>query len=80
MACLLLAADIRQQLRKRGVTVMTRLGRLLRSADESGDGKLNKYELEKALVDFHINIEDEVKSCTFFLHGEFPLKPEWNDI
>ena len=54
------AGLVQRQLRKRGIKVWTSLARLFRQLDESGDGKLNKYELEKAMVDYHIDIPQEV--------------------
>ncbi len=36
------------------------LERLLRQFDREGDGQINRVELEKALLDFHIDIPQEV--------------------
>ena len=54
------AGLVHRQIKKRGIKVLTGLGKLFHKLDENGDGRLNKYELEKALIDFHINIPDEV--------------------
>jgi len=56
---------VRQQIAKRSIRVFTGIGRQLRRGDLSGDGLLNKYELEKSLVDFHVSIPQEV-NCFFF--------------
>jgi len=40
--------------------VITGIGRQLRHGDFSGDGLLNKFELEKSLVDFHIGVPQDV--------------------
>ena len=46
--------------------MFTGLGHQLRkSMKEEGGAKLNKYELEKALCDFHIDVPNEVMSCPF---------------
>jgi len=57
----------RQQIGKRGIKVYTGIGRLLRKGDLNGDGLINKFELEKSLVDFRVNIPQGV-SYLFILH------------
>ncbi|XP_064628756.1 calcyphosin-2-like [Lineus longissimus] len=54
-----LQALVQEKLKKRGVRTVTGLGSYFRSLDETGDGVLNKYELEQALVKYHINLSDE---------------------
>ena len=44
--------------------VLTGIGRLFRKQDSSGDGQMNKYELEKALIDYHINVDQDVSQFT----------------
>lgn len=51
---------VQKQLRKRGVKVLTGLSRLFRRYDTSGDGQLNKYELEKALMEYRIDLEQDM--------------------
>ena len=59
--------SVQKQLRRRGVKVLTGLGRLFRSHDRSGDGRLNKYELEKALIDYHIDVDQDVSIKTTYI-------------
>lgn len=51
---------VRQQIAKRGIRVFTGIGRQLRQGDLNGDGLLNKFELEKSLVDYHITVPQDV--------------------
>ena len=60
-----LAEIVRQQIVKRSIRVFTGIGRQLRQGDLTGDGLLNKYELEKSLVDFHISIPQEVSCLSY---------------
>jgi len=55
-----LTESVRRQIASRGIHVFTGIGRQLRQGDLSADGILNKYELEKSLVDFHISIAQYV--------------------
>ena len=56
------SADVVQaQIRQRGIKVWTGLGRYYRRLDEQHDARLNKYELEKGLIDFHIEVPQEVR-------------------
>ncbi|XP_077998416.1 calcyphosin-2-like [Glandiceps talaboti] len=52
-------SEVQQQLKKRGVKTMTGLGQHFRKLDRTGDGKLDKIELRKALQLYHVNIEEE---------------------
>ena len=47
--------------------MVTGLAKMFHKLDENGDGKLNKYELEKALIDFHVEVSDEVSDWTLYL-------------
>jgi len=58
--CECLTEIVRQQIATRSIRVFTGIGRQLRRGDFSGDGLLNKYELEKSLVDFHISVPQDV--------------------
>jgi hypothetical protein len=51
---------VRRQIGKRGIKVFTGVGRLLRKGDMNGDGLINKFELEKSLVDFRIDVPQGV--------------------
>lgn len=53
---------IRAQVENRGIKTMTGLFHYLQKQDINGDGCLNKYELEKALIEYHIDVDDEVTS------------------
>ncbi|CAH1799757.1 unnamed protein product, partial [Owenia fusiformis] len=55
----LIQGSVRNKLKKRGIKTVTGLGSNFRKADRSGDGLINKFELEKSLIDFHIEIPDE---------------------
>ena len=48
------------QLKKRGIRTITGLGSSLRELDRDRDGMINKVELEKALLEYHINIPQDV--------------------
>ncbi|KAJ8249839.1 hypothetical protein COCON_G00230550 [Conger conger] len=50
---------LRDTLKKRAVRTLTGLGRLLRGADTSGDGVLDKQEIRRALEDFHLALPDK---------------------
>lgn len=51
---------VKQQLQKRAVKTMMGLGQHFRKMDRSGDGLLDRHELQKALESYHIRIPDEV--------------------
>ena len=42
------------------------MSKLFRKFDENHDGRLNKYELEKAMYDFRIEIPDEVSTAIYY--------------
>lgn len=50
---------VRLQICKKGIWTYTGIGRLLRKGDLNGDGIINKFELEKALIDFRITIPQD---------------------
>lgn len=57
----MIAGIVRRQIPKRGLRVYTGLGRLFRKASKfNEDEKVNKYELEKGLIDFCIEIPQDV--------------------
>ena len=57
---------VREQIKSRGIKVFTGLGRHLRQVAKDTDGaKVNKYELEKALINFHIQVPQEVRKSVF---------------
>ena len=59
-ACPLSSGALRDSVRKRAVRTLTGLGKLLRGADPSGDGVLDKQEIRRALEDFHLALPDKV--------------------
>lgn len=50
---------VRKQLQKRAVKTMMGLGQHFRRMDQSGDGLLDRHELQKALDSYHIRIPEE---------------------
>ncbi|KAL4660235.1 calcyphosin-2 isoform X1 [Arapaima gigas] len=56
---LAIQATLQQQLRKRAVRTITRLGRLLRNADESDSGTLGKAEVLRALEEHHLDLSQK---------------------
>lgn len=53
---------VKKQLQKRAVKTMMGLGQHFRKMDSSGDGLLDRDELQKALEAYHIRIPDEVST------------------
>ena len=49
-----------KQLQKRAVKTMMGLGQHFRRIDQSGDGLLDRRELQKALDTYHISIPEKV--------------------
>jgi hypothetical protein len=47
-------------LTKRGIKTITGLGRYYRKLDKSGSGILYKFELEKGLFTYHIELPPQV--------------------
>lgn len=72
---------VKKQLQKRAVKTMMGLGQHFRKMDQSGDGLLDRCELQKALETYHIRIPDEafnhlwnvldVNGDGFLDYGEF---------
>ena len=60
---------VRQQIVKRSIRVFTGIGQQLRQGDLNGDGLLNKFELEKSLVDFRITLPQRVSYIGHALYG-----------
>lgn len=58
--CFVCLLDIvKRQVGKRGIKLFTGIGRLLRRGDLNNDGLINKFELEKSLIDFRVNIPQD---------------------
>ena len=54
---------VRSQIKNRGVKVFTGLLRRYSKSQDQDNGVINRYELEKGLIDFRIDIPQEVKLC-----------------
>ena len=52
--------NVQKKIRKRAIRTITGLGRFYRKSDSSGTGVLFRFELEKGLFDFHIDMPPEV--------------------
>ena len=71
-----ISAEVQKKLAKRGIKTYTGLGRYYRNIDNSGTGVLYRFELEKGLFTFRIELPPEVmiylrNECLFFwVHGE----------
>lgn len=52
-------ADVRQQLKKRGIRTVTGLGQYFRKLDQSESGLIMIFDLEKALREYHINLAQQ---------------------
>lgn len=62
------------QLQKRAVKTLMGLGQQFRKIDQSGDGLLDRHELQRALQTYHITIPDEVCTIATFFPSSFPVK------
>lgn len=49
-------------IKKRGVKTLTGLSAHFRRSDRTGDGMLDRYELQSAIKDYHIHLTPEVSS------------------
>ena len=59
--CLCVISDtVKKQLQKRAIKTMMGLGKHFQTLDRSGDGVLDKQELQQALAFYHIQVPDEV--------------------
>nr|XP_022291385.1 calcyphosin-2-like isoform X2 [Crassostrea virginica] len=58
-------AEVREKIRKRGIKTYTGLGRYYRERDERGDGVMYRFQLEKGLFTFHIDLDPELLDAIF---------------
>ncbi|KAL5011125.1 hypothetical protein ScPMuIL_013430 [Solemya velum] len=58
-------SEVRKQLKKRAIRTITGLGRYYRSIDPSREGILYRFELEKGLFDYHIELSPEKLDLIF---------------
>ena len=63
----MLTGNVQKKIRKRAIRTITGLGRFYRKTDSSGKGILYRFELEKGLFDFHIDLPPDV-SMSFIVH------------
>ncbi|XP_063403690.1 calcyphosin-2-like [Mytilus trossulus] len=57
--------EVRERLKKRGIKTVTGLGRYYRKLDKTGSGVLYKFELEKGMFTFHIELPPQDLDQTF---------------
>ena len=55
-----ISANVQKKIKKRAIRTITGLGRFYRKADTSGKGVLYRFELEKGLFDYHIDLPPDV--------------------
>ncbi|XP_062613166.1 calcyphosin-2-like [Saccostrea cucullata] len=58
-------AEVREKISKRGIKTYTGLGRYYRERDERGDGVMYRFQLEKGLFTFHIDLDPELLDAIF---------------
>lgn len=51
---------LKEQLHKRGVRILTGLGRYLQQLDQEGTGLLNKADFKQTLQVFHLEVSENV--------------------
>ena len=67
-ACLLFVLDIvRKQISKRGIKVYMGITNYLHRIADHSTGLVNKYDLERALVDYHVIIPQDVSISNFII-------------
>lgn len=54
------------QLKRRGIRFFTGLAKYFHTMDENGDGKLNRFCLEKALIEFKLELPMDVRNKILF--------------
>lgn len=57
--------NVQKKIRKRAIRTITGLGRFYRKADSSGTGVLYRFELEKGLFDYHIELPPDTLDALF---------------
>uniref|UniRef100_I3M2A5 EF-hand domain-containing protein n=1 Tax=Ictidomys tridecemlineatus TaxID=43179 RepID=I3M2A5_ICTTR len=61
---------LKEKLRKRGVRILTGLGKHFQQLDKEGNGLLNKEDLKQALKVFHLEVsEEDFESLWLILSG-----------
>lgn len=58
-------AVVQEKIRKRGIKTYTGLSRYYRERDERGDGIMYRFQLEKGLFTFHIDLDPELLDAVF---------------
>lgn len=63
-------SNVQKKIRKRAIRTITGLGRFYRKADTTGTGVLFRFELEKGLFDFHIDLPPDTLDALFEILDE----------
>ncbi|KAH3747908.1 calcyphosin-2-like [Dreissena polymorpha] len=63
-------SNVQKKIRKRAIRTITGLGRFYRKTDQSGTGVMYRFELEKGLFDFHIDMPPETLDALFEILDE----------
>lgn len=62
---------LKEKLHKRGVRILTGLGKYFQQLDKEGNGLLDKADLKQALKVFHLGVSEEVCTKENFLQQSF---------
>lgn len=54
------SAEVQEKIKRRGIKTYTGLGRYYRERDERGDAVMYRFQLEKGLFTYHIDLDPEV--------------------
>nr|XP_045375405.1 calcyphosin-2 [Camelus bactrianus] len=72
---------LREQLHKRGVRILTRLGKYLRQVDKEGNGLLNKADFKQALEVFDLEVsENDFESLWLILNDNDNGKVDYGEF
>ncbi|XP_057599027.1 calcyphosin-2 isoform X1 [Hippopotamus amphibius kiboko] len=72
---------LKEQLRKRGVRILTGLGKYLQQLDKEGNGLLDKADFKQALKVFHLEVsENDFESLWLVLNGNGNGKVDYGDF
>lgn len=58
---------LRENLHKRGVRILTGLGKYFQQLDKEGNGLLDKADFQQAIKVFHLTVSEKVCSTENFL-------------
>ncbi|XP_077770021.1 calcyphosin-2 isoform X10 [Canis aureus] len=72
---------LKEQLLKRGVRILTGLGKYLKQLDKEGTGLLDKAAVKRALQEFHLQVsEDALESAWQVLEGDAGGKADYGEF